>query len=321
MQLLHLLSAASLASAAALSPRQAKPSSGCSNPEKRVEFRTLDAAAQKQYTDAVMCMATKPSGLPNLGLNTTLYDDFPYVHTHLNQIIHFCGMFLPWHRYYVQLYHDQLRECGYVGPMAYWDWTLDSADTAHSSIWSVVGGNGGTEKVEKTGDQEWMCLTDGPFKDLRPAYNQLEYAPHCLSRDFFDGKDRPGNMRGPAYNADELKFINGLTTYAEFRLYLESIPHGSIHSAVGGQKGDMKPSSSPNDPLFFLHHANIDRLWSQWQQADLEARVKDITDDKTFPVDGTKSTVDDVMPYMGLAADIKISDVMTTQNDLLCYTY
>lgn len=319
MQLLHLLSAASLASAATLAPRQAK--SGCSNPEKRVEFRTLDAAAQKQYTDAVMCMATKPSSL-NLGLNTTLYDDFPYVHTHLNKIIHFCGMFLPWHRYYVQLYQNQLRECGYTGPMAYWDWSLDAADTAHSSIWDVVGGNGGTDKIEKTGEQEWMCLTDGPFKDLRPAYNMLDYAPHCLSRDFWNGTARPGDMRGSAYNQAELDFILERDTYADFRLYLESIPHGSIHSVVGGQKGDLKPSSSPNDPLFFLHHTNVDRLWSQWQQADPDARLRDVVDDKTYPPkDGLKSALDDVMPYMGLAADIKIADVMTTQNDLLCYTY
>jgi hypothetical protein len=27
----------------------------------------------------------------------------------------------------------------------------------------------------------------------------------------------------------------------------------------------MLPGSSPNDPIFFLHHANIDRLWSFWQ--------------------------------------------------------
>ncbi|KAK6863486.1 hypothetical protein PG995_000014 [Apiospora arundinis] len=320
MQLLHLLSLSSLASAAALvQPRQA--SSGCANPEKRVEFRSLDAASQKQYTDAVMCLATKPSGLSDLKLNTTLYDDFSYVHTHLNQIIHFCSMFLPWHRYFVQLYHAQLRECGYTGPMTYWDWTLDAADPASSSIWKVLGGNGGTDKIEKTGIQEWMCLTDGPFKDLRPAYNEKEYAPHCLSRDFFDGKTRPGNMRGPAYNAEQIKFINGQDTYADFRLYLESIPHGSIHSAVGGQKGDMKPSTSPNDPLFFLHHTQIDRLWYLWQQGNPEVREKDVADEKVNPADGTKATLEDVMPFMGLAADIKMSQVMTTQNDLLCYTY
>ena len=29
----------------------------------------------------------------------------------------------------------------------------------------------------------------------------------------------------------------------------------------------MGPGTSPNDPVFFLHHCNIDRLWALWQQA------------------------------------------------------
>lgn len=75
------------------------------------------------------------------------------------------------------------------------------------------------------------------------------------------------------------------------------------------------------DPLFFLHHTQIDRLWYLWQQGNPEVREKDVADEKVNPADGTKATLEDVMPFMGLAADIKMSQVMTTQNDLLCYTY
>ncbi|BAC75067.1 putative monophenol monooxygenase [Streptomyces avermitilis MA-4680 = NBRC 14893] len=38
--------------------------------------------------------------------------------------------------------------------------------------------------------------------------------------------------------------------------------HNRVHEWVGGH---MRPLSSPNDPVFWLHHANIDRLWAQWQ--------------------------------------------------------
>jgi tyrosinase len=65
--------------AAALIPRQ---NTTCVNPVKRVEWRELDPALQTQYIDAVLCLKTKPSGL---GLSTTRYDDFPYVHTHLDK--------------------------------------------------------------------------------------------------------------------------------------------------------------------------------------------------------------------------------------------
>jgi tyrosinase len=43
--------------------------------------------------------------------------------------------------------------------------------------------------------------------------------------------------------------------------------HGRGHGYVGG---DMDGSSaSPNDPVFFLHHAQVDRLWAAWQDENL----------------------------------------------------
>jgi hypothetical protein len=37
----------------------------------------------------------------------------------------------------------------------------------------------------------------------------------------------------------------------------------AVHIAIGG---DMTSASSPTDPLFFMHHANVDRLWYKWQE-------------------------------------------------------
>lgn len=44
--------------------------------------------------------------------------------------------------------------------------------------------------------------------------------------------------------------------------------HNSIHVWVGG---DMSLSSSPNDPTFFLHHCNVDRIWAAWQERHPDA--------------------------------------------------
>lgn len=60
--------------------------------------------------------------------------------------------------------------------------------------------------------------------------------------------------------------INGAlasTDYASFRIAIEG-PHGWVHNAVGGTMGT---SSSPADPLFWLHHAFIDRLYADWETA------------------------------------------------------
>jgi hypothetical protein len=49
---------------------------------------------------------------------------------------------------------------------------------------------------------------------------------------------------------------------------LEGFPHNRVHNCVGGgfnhSQGFMLNFLSPVDPIFFLHHANIDRLWDVW---------------------------------------------------------
>ncbi len=46
---------------------------------------------------------------------------------------------------------------------------------------------------------------------------------------------------------------------------LESQPHDVVHSLIGGNGGLMAdPNTAARDPIFWLHHCNIDRLWSQW---------------------------------------------------------
>ncbi len=42
---------------------------------------------------------------------------------------------------------------------------------------------------------------------------------------------------------------------------IEFSPHNNVHNDIGG---DMARGESPRDPIFWLHHANIDRLWNRW---------------------------------------------------------
>jgi tyrosinase len=53
----------------------------------------------------------------------------------------------------------------------------------------------------------------------------------------------------------------GLTN--AFETSMENMPHNPVHNIIGNVMTDM---ASPTDPIFWLHHANIDRLWSAWQQ-------------------------------------------------------
>jgi len=68
--------------------------------------------------------------------------------------------------------------------------------------------------------------------------------------------------------AQDIQALNLRTTFPAFQRFLEQI-HNNVHLAVGGTMGG---ASSPADPLFFCHHANVDRLWADWQQRHSRAR-------------------------------------------------
>lgn len=74
------------------------------------------------------------------------------------------------------------------------------------------------------------------------------------------------------------------------------------------------------DPIFFLHHGQIDRLWWKWQSEDLEVR--------SLAYDGPSShnssiaaQLADELEMIGLAPNIPVSSVMTINNGILCYKY
>ncbi|MGH8001222.1 MAG: tyrosinase family protein, partial [Brasilonema sp.] len=45
---------------------------------------------------------------------------------------------------------------------------------------------------------------------------------------------------------------------------LENLPHDVIHVNIGGAGWMSDPRLAARDPIFWLHHCNIDRLWEQW---------------------------------------------------------
>ena len=46
------------------------------------------------------------------------------------------------------------------------------------------------------------------------------------------------------------------------RTELEFNPHDGVHGSLGGDMAQVGPAS--RDPIFYLHHANVDRLWAVW---------------------------------------------------------
>jgi len=67
------------------------------------------------------------------------------------------------------------------------------------------------------------------------------------------------------------------TSYLPFNAALEQTPHGSVHCATGVagcQSGYMgSVPAAGNDPIFYSHHANIDRLYECWLKVDPAGRL------------------------------------------------
>jgi Common central domain of tyrosinase len=98
----------------------------CTNPAIVYEWRALTDAHKQQFTAAIKCLYTKParSGLPN---TQNRMDDLAALHQRLTPQIHDDGQFMPWHRYFMWIFEQELRNtCGYAGPMAWWDETKDA---------------------------------------------------------------------------------------------------------------------------------------------------------------------------------------------------
>ena len=139
------------------------------------------------------------------------------------------------------------------------------------------------------------CVADGPFTPPAFHINVNQTAPSCLKRDFV-----PSVMNWFA-EPPNVEYVLEQPDYTAFAFALEGVPnfsqpniHGSGHFGVGGALGTMgNQYNSPGDPIFYLHHGNLDHELWQWQQKDLKTRLKQVGGPmEPFDYGGTNVTLD-----------------------------
>ena len=74
----------------------------------------------------------------------------------------------------------------------------------------------------------------------------------------------------------EVSSILSQSNYLDFAKKLESGPHNKGHGWMGGTMNSME---SPNDPAFWFHHAQVDRLWASWQKSHPGQTVTGLSED------------------------------------------
>ncbi|KAF5870718.1 putative tyrosinase-like protein [Botrytis fragariae] len=251
-------------------------SATCVSPPIRREWRILSTSARERYIDAVQCLTTKPFRVRN---NGSLYDDFPCIHQQTAPTAHSAATFLAWHRYFIHVYEDALRnECSYKGDLP--------------------------------------CVMDGPFAGLEAMFYGGDYKPHCLSPGFSTGES--------LQELSELirpDVVDEIMQEKEFKNFAERLEKNAHQFVSGSIRGDFSKFTGPYDPVFFLHHANLDRLWWGWQQQEPENRL--FAYDGKTPRVATSPTVQlaDMLSVEELKRQISVREVMPTNSGIFCYQY
>lgn len=227
-------------------------------------------------------------------------------------------IFLPWHRKFIREFEEDLQreverdsqDRGLDLGLPYWDWTESSG------IWNedFMGGNGdpNDENIVKTGPFKynppdgWTIVRLGQNGEIE-LDNEGNPILDPLQRNFgkfsipTSGNIEIIDMSLPT--PQEVEEAISVVPYDCSPWYAYSDPLRSFRSKLEGWdsdpsgrkshlhnvvhrwiNGSMLTMTSPNDPVFFLHHSNIDRIWARWQDEHPDQRYPkhgEITDDET----------------------------------------
>jgi tyrosinase-like protein len=197
----------------------------------RKDLARLTPAERTAFVNAVLSL--KASGK---------YDRYNTIHSATMDpggvMVHGMPLFFPWHRQLILDYERDLQSIDSSVSLPYWDWTVANLNAAgtESLLWrgDFMGGPGGVGGA-----------ITGPF------------AGWGFTRGAFDPFQFPGT-------GGQIAGAMTQSTYNLFRPAVEG-PHGAAHVWVGGDMSDVM--TSPHDPVFFLLHCNVDRIWAEWIHA------------------------------------------------------
>lgn len=284
-----LAASAATGALATLTPGRAR---AAAHTRKSLESPTVTADLET-YKEAVRGMLALPPDDPRNWYRNAF--------THLLDCPHGNWWFVTWHRGYLGWFEEICRAVTGVADFAlpYWDWTKEPRIPA--GFWGDVlqpGTQGYIPDLDTFNAQfrpamqtYWDSFSDAQRRqqDLR-GYPDFETFWSAAENAFFpSGQARDLTAEAPDLNARTQRAVSDpvvrlLLAPAEFETpegtpafesaraanhhvntrdfsVLEGQPHNNVHDSIGGFMGLFL---SPTDPIFFMHHGNIDRLWDVW---------------------------------------------------------
>ena len=193
-------------------------------------------------------------------------------------------VFPPWHRVMLLLMEQNLQRVlgDTTFALPYWKWEADGdlppAQQPNSPVWAAncMGGDGmpvdtGPFAFNAADPASWRVRVAGsPSGGLRSVNRGLRRqiaAPPPTGVQTLPASTSVtdaltlSTYDGPDWDAGTSGFRNRLEGWVTEDSTEPPGMHNRIHVWIGG---DMAPSTSPNDPVFYLNHCNVDRLWEAW---------------------------------------------------------
>lgn len=174
-----------------------------------------------------------------------------------NECQHATWYFLPWHRMY--LFHLESimrsllplqRRTGFALP--FWDYSSGAPGNALPVAFRVSQLPDGTPNPLFVTQRRAAVNAGAALPEVVTSTSA------ALAKTAFMAAQLGGD---PGFGGPRTGFAHQGPAFGE----LEAQPHGPIHVVVGGNSGLMTdPDTAALDPIFWLHHANIDRLWEVW---------------------------------------------------------
>lgn len=248
----------------------------------RKNITRLSALEKKHFVDAVLALKAQNSVIhPG---SQSRYDDF--VETHLNAMWdfpaddmrieswgHVDSVFLPWHRELLYQFEQLLQSVDPTVTIPYWDWTRhqSAADAGYPFKHDFIGVDGDDSDGDRVKRQSgapspYPYPFDPETWSLTESVNDPHDSLNYFQRQFAEWSDAPKLPLNDSTVTGTGTFfraaINAVNSYTTLRARSEDL-HNLVHRWTGG---NMLRMTSPNDPVFFMHHAQIDRMWSIWQK-------------------------------------------------------
>jgi tyrosinase len=223
------------------------------------------------YGDAITAMQAKPASDPTswtyqAAIHGTHANSPPPL---ANECRHQSWYFLPWHRMYLYYFERIVR--GEVvaagGPsdwaLPFWDYDRDGTRTLPEAFRSPTRPDGSPNPLFVANRRPG--INDGTLA----LSSTVTSAAFALSRPDFTGTTEFGG--GSSSPAGQFKGLTGR---------VEQTPHNDIHVQIAGLMLD--PDQAGLDPIFWLHHCNVDRLWWVWDDASRANPTDPAWADQTF---------------------------------------